>query len=152
MNYAIKLKDAWDESKPTRVVEIELSESERSELDTWTSSKMYEHVRMNVVGKCNTDPGDRERYFCPPIRVGKLTLSLQVGYYLWRERHVNGDHKQLITAEEFGVAIPDEYTSIDVMILYDGKQLACGQCSMVWLAARLAEMLAYGDTEIYTTL
>ena len=134
-------RNVWDDDENNvRVFDIELNDSECEELQKWDTERIFNHVRSNCVGKCNTWSSD-EGYFVPEIVVGCIRVSVQANYYLWSQReddlaerclfyHDKEEHKayhmRIVTAEEF-----DRCKSVgswfDVRIIIDGTRCFLGR-------------------------
>lgn len=139
--------DNWNDEESER--EIVVDDLHQDVLRSWTSQKIYDYVRENCVGKCNTMSGTEE-YYLPCIKIGKLMLSVQVNYRIWSDRtdrHFGvKEHAMMITGVEFDNCINTE-TQIDLAISYNERRLMCGQASMEQIS-RFLSNLADGDVYI----
>lgn len=110
---------------------VELTDQQVKELEAMTPEALIDYLKSHCVGICNTVSG-QERYFIPCLVFGGLRASLQVNYYVWRDRDDNGTpNDQLITAEEFDAVCSGPDSVLDVAFSLDGKRICMGQMKVL---------------------
>ena len=141
------LTDDWHGNVDEEIVRCEFTDDEMRQIGEMTADKLYAYVHDHVVDKMNTKAGS-DLYFVPRLNIGKLSLSLQTGYYIWSLRETDQlhdldcakAHTETITEIEWERAIIGTSSIIDVMINYDRKQLMCGQMNFDNLAEFFADL------------
>ncbi len=119
----------WDEDYMCSQ-SVELTEAEAAELRAMTPEAIIAYLRDHCVGRCNTVSG-QEKYFIPVMQFGTLRASLQVNYYVWRDRDDrDADHEALITADEFEAVCCGPESVLDVAFSLDGRRICLGQMSV----------------------
>ena len=116
----------WDEDYMSPQ-SVELTEAEAAELRAITPEAIIAYLRDHCVGRCNTVSG-QEKYFIPVMQFGTLRASLQVNYYVWRDRDDrDADHEAVITADEFQAVCKGPESVLDVAFSLDGRRISLGQ-------------------------
>ena len=110
---------------------VELSDKEVADMLALTPEALIAYLKSHCVGICNTVSG-QERYFIPCLVFGGLRASLQVNYYVWRDRDDNGTpNEALITAEEFDAVCSGPDSVLDVAFYLDDKRISMGQMKVL---------------------
>ena len=120
--------DGWyDEESRDIFRSVELNDSEVAELKAMTPESIIDYLKTHCVGICNTVSG-QEKYFIQCLQFGTLKASLQVNYYVWRDRDdKNADHEDLITSDEFDAVCSGPESVLDVAFYLDGARICMGQ-------------------------
>ena len=122
-----RIYDWYENETYTVSRSVELNDQEVAELRAMTPESIIDYLKSHCVGICNTVSG-QERYFIPCLEFGGLCVSLQVNYYVWRDRDDNGtDNEALITADEFDAVCSGPGTLLDVAFSLDGHRICLGQ-------------------------
>lgn len=119
----------WYEKESYEVTRsVELNDQEVAELRAMTPESIIDYLRNHCVGICNTVSGSHE-YFIPVMVFGTLRASLQVNYYVWRDRddRPEADHQSPITADEFEAVCSGPESVLDVAFSLDGRRICMGQ-------------------------
>jgi hypothetical protein len=126
-----RIYDWYEEESYTVTRSVELNDQEVAELLTLTPESLIDYLRNHCVGRCNTVSGSKE-YFIPVLVFGGLRASLQVNYYVWRNRDDEGtDHESLITGEEFDAVCSGPSSVLDVAFSLNGKRICLGQMKVL---------------------
>lgn len=126
-----RIYDWYEEESYEISRSVELTDQQAKELEAMTPEALIAYLKSHCVGICNTVSG-QEKYFIPCLEFGELSASLQVNYYVWRDRNNNGTpNEQLITAEEFDAVCNSQSSVLDVAFYLEGKRICLGQMKVL---------------------
>lgn len=152
----IHVIDGWDEEND-RVYSMPLDSEQMEQLVSYTPQRLMQFMHDNSVGKI---AALGENKFIPCIEIGKLSVSLQINYYVWRDRndkayqqHMTDAEErefqlQLVTEEEFRNVLSSEGGIIDVFITYNDSRLFLGQMRLYEVSKMFREIAVDLDTTI----
>lgn len=152
--------DYYDDGEEDYVIkhEMPLNAEDMEELLSWTSEKIRQFMHDNCVGLHDSVSDNK---YIPCIEIGKLSVSCQINYYvwklrtdkLWREKHIydgeefNRELEKNTTEEEFNEVLPDAHSLIDVKVTYDGARCFLGQMTLSQVAEIFSELALNLETE-----
>ena len=123
---------------------VEFTKEEAQALESLTPEKLIAHMRHGVIGKVIPTPGQKE-YYAPRFNIAGFSLSMQISYYVWKERTNNNlDLSTPITEEEFDKALngPDDY--VDFCASFHGEEYwEATQMPISKIAASLSDIGYY---------
>ena len=140
-----RIYDWYDGEEQEVFRSVELNDKEVAELKAMTPESIIDYLRSHCVGICNTVSGD-EKYFIPCLNFGELRASLQVNYYVWRDRDDAGTpNEALITASEFDAVCSGPESVLDVAFYLDGRRICMGQMRVYQVCNFFNELVGDGD-------